>query len=257
MNKFCHFLSIVLLAGSLKAAGFPQFYYEIKDSKTQRQEFGRIMRPMIDKANAKTLQERAFVQNFFARYLPMQFRDIPKEDLVKLSQIRQKYRVESLFDLKSYENRIDTVPVSLALAQAAIESGWGKSRFVREANNIFGHWTWGSVGLVPLNRAEGKTHRIRIFKSLQDSVDGYVLNLNRHYAYRLFRKARQEAKEAGRLFTGLDAAKTMLYYSELREKYVQMLIKVIKENDFLRYDNWATAQQPLSLQPESGQSLDQ
>ncbi len=86
----------------------------------------------------------------------------------------------------------------LALVQGAIESGWGKSRFVREANNIFGHWTWGEVGLIPLGREEGKTHKIRIFRTMQSSVDAYILNLNRHYAYKSFRKARLKKREEGK-----------------------------------------------------------
>jgi Bax protein len=247
-------VGILLLVGGLEATGFPSSYYEISDNKAQRQAFGRIMRPMIEKANATILQERAFVQSFFSRYLPQFFRDIPSEDLRKLTQIREKYRIESLYDHRAYERRVDVIPASLALTQAAIESGWGKSRFVREANNIFGHWTWGEVGLIPENREEGKTHRIRIFKSLQDSVDAYVLNLNRHYAYKLFRDAREEARLNNERFNGLKAAQTMLYYSELREKYVEMLVKVIEENNFILYDNTGFRDQPL-LSPPLGNEL--
>jgi Bax protein len=238
-------LSVLFIAGSLEAAGFPQSYYEISGSKAQRQAFGRIMRPMIENANEEILQERAFIRSFFAKHLLQLFRNIPQNELRQLSKIREKYRIQNLYDYKAYDRRVDTIPISLALAQAAIESGWGKSRFVREANNIFGHWTWGSVGLIPQSREEGKTHRIRIFKSLQDSVDAYVLNLNRHYAYRLFREKRQEAKEKNKRFSGLEAAKTMLYYSELREKYVAMLVRVIDENNFLLYDNTKATVQPL------------
>lgn len=251
-------LAILLVVAGLEAAGFPDSYYKINDTKAQRQAFGRIMRPMIEKANAQILQERTFIQSFFKRYLPQFFRNIPGADLRQLSKIREKYRIQGLYDHQAYERRVDVIPVSLALAQAAIESGWGKSRFVRLANNIFGHWTWGNVGIIPENREEGKTHRIRIFKSLQDSVDGYVLNLNRHYAYRLFRQAREEARRNGEHFSGLEAAKTMLYYSELREKYVAMLEKVINENNFLLYDNSRSTIQPL-LSPllENGLKLDQ
>jgi len=251
-------LGILLIVSGLEATGFPPSYYEIKNSKAQRQAFGRIMRPMIEKANQNILQERAFVQGFFARHLSQFFRNIPRDELFKLSKIREKYRIQSLYDYRAYERKVDVVPISLALTQAAIESGWGKSRFVREANNIFGHWTWGDVGIIPENREEGKTHRIRIFKSLQDSVDAYILNLNRHYAYRLFRDARQKARESNEVFDGQEAAKTMIYYSEMREKYVKMLVKVINENNFLLYDRAYSISPPLlSLQPESGLRLDQ
>jgi len=247
-------LAILLTAGCLEATGFPESYYSISDSKAQRQAFGRIMRPMIENSNNDILQERAFVQSFFAKYLPKFFRNIPKDELGKLNQIREKYKIKTLYDHKAYERRVDTVPIGLALAQAAIESGWGKSRFVRQANNIFGHWTWGNVGIIPEGREEGKTHRIRIFESLQDSVDAYALNLNRHYAYKLFRDAREEARLNGEVFNGLKAAKTMLYYSEIREKYVAMLEKVIKENNFMLYDNEPPrVQPPLSPLLESEQ----
>lgn len=239
------FLSVLLFLGSLESSGFPESYYEISENKAQRQAFGLIMRPMIEKSNNNVLQERQFIQSFFARHLPQFFRDIPAHELRELSKIREKYRIQNLYDHKAYERRIDVIPVSLAMAQAAIESGWGKSRFVREANNIFGHWTWGDVGLIPQDREEGKTHRIRIFKSLQDSVDAYVLNLNRHYAYRVFREEREQSRVKGEHFSGLRAAKTMIYYSELREKYVAMLVKVIEENNFLLYDNFETTIQPL------------
>jgi len=218
------------------AAGFPQEYYAIKKSQEQREAFGKILRPLVEKTNKEILAERAFVKRFFQTYLPSSFREVPAEELLRLSQWRKKYRVESLFDRKEYLKRIDTIPISLALAQGAIESGWGKSRFVREANNIFGHWTWGERGLVPLNREEGKTHRIRIFDSLKESVEAYALNLNRHYAYEMFREERARAHQEHKAFGGTEAAKTMIYYSEIREKYVDMLSKAMQDNNFHLYD---------------------
>jgi len=125
----------------------------------------------------------------------------------------------------------------LALAQGAVESAWGKSRFVREANNIFGHWTYSENGLIPNNREEGKTHRIRIFNSLQDSVNAYVLNLNRNKAYKKFRQKRYQARVEGKKFDGLMGAKTMINYSGIREKYIKILISIIKKERLLKYDN--------------------
>jgi len=138
---------------------------------------------------------------------------------------------------KEFLQKINVVPASLAIAQGSIESAWGKSRFVRLANNVFGHWTWGEIGIIPARREEGKTHKIRIFSTLQKSVDAYMLNLNRHVAYEDFRKQRNMAIGEGRKFSGHDAAGTMLKYSELGEKYVKILQKVIKDNRLLYYDN--------------------
>jgi Bax protein len=245
--------SVITLALTLGAAGFPKEYYAIKNSKEQRQAFGRILRPMVEAVNQGILEGRAFVKDFFDTYLPYSFRDIPSEELLKLAGLRKKYRVEALYDKQAYLKRIDVIPISLALAQGALESGWGKSRFVREANNIFGHWTWGDVGLIPRNREEGKTHRIRIFKTLTGSVRAYALNLNRHYAYELFRNARENARDQGKVFGGFAAAETMLYYSEMREKYVKMLKKTMEDNHFPLYDK-ATVPQLLWPLSESAQS---
>jgi len=215
--------------------GFPTSYYEMS-GKSQKREFINILKPLIDKSNEKTMQERVFIENFFNQALSSAFRSLNPDDLKRLLSISKRYRVKNLFDRDMYLKRVDSVPVSLALVQGAIESGWGKSRFVREANNIFGHWTWGEVGLIPTGRKEGKTHKIRIFNTMQKSVDAYILNLNRHYAYKSFRDVRLQKREEGRLLTGYEAADTMINYSEIREKYVDMLHKMMKEHHLLYYD---------------------
>lgn len=117
-----------------------------------------------------------------------------------------------------------------------MESGWGKSRFAREANNLFGHWTYSGVGLIPQNRAIGKTHMIRIFSSLQKSVNSYMLNLNTNEAYTDFRNKRLEARNKGKNFTGIEATKTMVNYSELKYEYNRMLKEMIEQNNLQIYD---------------------
>ena len=223
--------SSVLLFGK----GFPDSYYKL-NGKAQKREFINILKPLIDKSNEKTMKERVFIENFFNKALLGGFRFLNPNDLKKLVIISKKYRVKNIFDRDTYLERVDSVPVPLSIVQGAIESGWGKSRFVREANNIFGHWTWGEVGLIPLGRTEGKTHKIRIFNTMQNSVDAYILNLNRHYAYKGFRKVRLQKREEGKIITGYEAADTMVNYSELRGKYVNMLHKMMKEHHLLYYD---------------------
>ncbi|MBN2964050.1 glucosaminidase domain-containing protein [Sulfurospirillum sp. T05] len=233
MRGLILWIMVALMAG---ATGFPESYYAITKSEEQKEAFGAILKPLVEKTNKEILAERAFVRQFFQTHLANAFRDVPEQELSRLATLRKKYRVEALYDREEYLRRIDIIPISLALAQGAIESGWGKSRFVREANNIFGHWTWGEKGLVPLNRAEGMTHRIRIFDSLKESVDAYALNLNRHYAYEMFREERARAHQQQKAFGGTEAAKTMIYYSEIREKYVEMLKKAMQDNGFHVYD---------------------
>lgn len=226
----------LMLAISFIFGKFDDEYYDIKNNTTQRQEFVRILKPLIDKANLQIQTERQFIVVFFAKAFLTSFRMLDKDDLKELIFLKNKYRIKLLFNKQEFLKRVDFVPVSLALGQAAIESGWGRSRFVREANNIFGHWTWGEKGLIPKNRDEDKTHKIRIFDTLQDSVNAYFLNLNRHFAYKNFRIKREKYRQKSKKFDGVEAAKTMANYSTKRDEYVNLLSKIILSNKFFYFD---------------------
>jgi len=218
------------------SSGFPYYYYDIKSSKLQKKEFFKIILPLVERSDAKVRKERRLVKNFFENAGKNSFREIDEISLARLIGLYKKYKIHNLFDKHEYLKKIDVVPISLAIAQAATESGWGKSRFVLEANNIFGEWTYSGKGIVPVDRAEGKTHTLRIFKTLQGSVNSYVLNLNRHKAYKNFRTKRENARKKGIVYNGLMAAKTMLNYSQRRGKYVRILKNIIKSNNLLYYD---------------------
>jgi len=228
--------SCLLLQSVLHAGGLSSEYYQIDDSAKQKEEFIRQMKILVDKSNEEIRKEREFITNFFAKAMPDAFRGLNQQNVGYLISLRNKYGVESLFDRDEYFKRIDVIPMSLALAQASLESGWGKSRFAREANNLFGHWTYSGVGLMPQNRTIGRTHMIRIFGSLQKSVNSYMLNLNTNDAYTLFRERRLIARNSGKAFTGIDAAKTMVNYSELKEEYNKMIKEMIEQNNLLIYD---------------------
>ncbi|SMC08755.1 glucosaminidase domain-containing protein [Nitratiruptor tergarcus] len=221
-------LLVMLTLFVYAADGLPNWYYSIKDVKLQKQKFFEILRPLVEKENKKILQQRAFVKRFFQEY-----RKNPLVDdalLQKLARLAKKYRIKELYNEQEYLKKIDTIPVSLVLAQAALESGWGKSRFAKEANNLFGEWTYGKHGLVPKQRTPGKKHKIRIFKTIEDSIASYMLNLNRHAAYKEFRMARYLAKKEGKKFDGLQAAMTMQRYSELGRRYNHLVTTIIKKN---------------------------
>jgi len=222
-------LFIVTFSMAAQYTKLPRWYYEIKDVKLQKEQFFSILRPLVEEENAKIKKERAFVKRFFEIYrtTPLIADD---RMIVRLGQIAKKYRIKNFYDEKEYLMKIDTIPVSLVLAQAALESGWGKSRFARMASNLFGEWTWGKQGIVPKERAPGKKHKIKIFKSLSDSIASYMLNLNRHRAYQEFRLARYMARKAGRKFSGLEAAMTMKRYSEIGHKYTRLVSSIIKKN---------------------------
>ncbi len=224
-------LLVMLVYGGEK---IPSWYYSIHDAVLQKEAFFRILHPLVEKENQKILQERAFVKKFFKNFEQNPL--IDGRDLAKLAQIAKKYRIKSLYNKDEYFEKIDTIPVSLVLAQAALESGWGKSRFAKIANNLFGEWTYGKNGIVPKNRAPGKHHRIRVFHTIEESVASYMLNLNRHPAYREFRLARVLAKKAGRKFDGLQAAMTMQRYSQLGRRYNHLVSSIIRKNRLHKFE---------------------
>jgi len=127
--------------------------------------------------------------------------------------------------------RVDVVPMSLALAQAAKESGWGTSRFAREANNLFGEWCFRpGCGIVPQNRLEGRKHEVEAFETPRDSVESYLRNLNTHDSYRSFRLERARLRKTGAGLSGVELAEQLAQYSERREEYIKDIKHLIQVN---------------------------
>ncbi len=143
--------------------------------------------------------------------------------------------------------RVNTVPVPLALAQAAKESGWGTSRFAREGNNLFGEWTWEpSAGIKPKDRPEGATHYVQAFDSLRASVRSYLNNLNTHFAYERFRTLRHRARGAGREMTPREMTAGLNRYSERGWAYVEEVREMIVSNQLHQIVDGATLERPTS-----------
>lgn len=231
-KKIALFFSALSL---LSGAGFPSDYYAIKTPAKQKVAFFEHLYPLIEKENIKIIEERNFVKKVFKKNI---FNiDVNSRDFLKLLKLKKRYKVKKLFNRDSYLRNICTVPPSLALAQAAIESGWGKSRFVKEANNIFGQWTYSGKGLIPGSREEGATHRIAVFKSLQASIAGYLFNINVGWAYSELRKVREKLKSEGKSPDSMMLAQGLIKYSQLKHKYVQMVKNMIKKNDLEKYDS--------------------
>jgi len=139
----------------------------------------------------------------------------------------RKYRTRSSAELLT---RVNVLPTSIMLAQAAIESSWGSSRFSTQANNLFGMWTWGQKGLVPAQRDAGKTHKIAIYDSILDSVRSYLLTINRVGAYAGLRRIRNQTMNPDAIVEGL------INYSQRKEYYVTALKELIKHNNLGDYD---------------------
>lgn len=134
--------------------------------------------------------------------------------------------------------RVAPVPNSLALAQAAVESGWGQSRFAKEGNALFGQWAWSAdAGIKPLDASNSRAV-IRSFATIYDSVFAYMHNLNTHYAYQDFRDVRAQSLADGKLPSGLSLARYLTAYAELGEKYVYTLQAMILHNRFDIYETY-------------------
>ena len=130
-------------------------------------------------------------------------------------------------DLSILKRRMDIVPVSLALAQAAKETGWGTSRFALKGNALFGQWTWSGEGLKPKNADEGKDHKVMKFHSLQLSVRAYLRNLNTHSTYKNLRKARTELRNQNKPLDSIILSKHLDKYAETGNKYIRSFDKKI------------------------------
>jgi Bax protein len=133
--------------------------------------------------------------------------------------------------------RVDIVPPSLALAQAANESAWGTSRFARLGNNYFGQWCFvEGCGLVPNSRESGKSHEVADFDSPQQSVERYMNNLNRHNAYKPLRQVRATLRNNGQPVTGYALAAGLGRYSERGADYIEELRAMMRQNELARHD---------------------
>ena len=210
------------------ARHIPAKHFELTGD-AQKQSFIKLVLPLILAANDELLQRREAVKA-----------SVQANDRNKLDQWAVLYRIDSenFDDFELAERllrRVDTIPVALALAQAAVESGWGTSRFAQQGNALFGQWAWTeSAGMRPL-AASNERAVVRSFGSLLESVRAYMHNLNTHQNYKRFRDARYrlkpqtEAVKASRLATYLDS------YAEIGQAYVKKLLAVMSSNNFDQY----------------------
>jgi len=196
----------------------------------RKAEFLDYLKPLIAAENRRVLSQRRRLQ-----YIATQA-ELTDVDAAWLARIAADYKVQHKEASKpvligSLLQRVDIVPVSLALAQAAKESAWGTSRFAVEANNFFGEWCFRpGCGLVPLARATDGKHEVEAFSSASASVGSYLRNLNTHGNYRSFRMAREALREAGDALSGLMLADELVGYSERREDYVEEVKHLIRVN---------------------------
>ncbi len=210
-------------------ANLPSDLGEIREVKLRKALFVRSVLPLILQVNEEILGERRRLwQIWYDRHMSESLRP---EDELWLAAMSEKYRSRR-GDVAELLQKIDIIPPSLAVAQAAEESGWGTSRFSREGNAIFGQWTFvaSDEGLVPEDRDEDADHRVRSFDNLLESARAYALNLNTHRAYREFRKRRAALRADGAQVEGLKLAVALGRYSERGQEYVKTLRAHIRTN---------------------------
>ncbi|MAZ04037.1 MAG: hypothetical protein CMN56_12975 [Sneathiella sp.] len=163
---------------------------------------------------------------------------LKENDRKWLQQLALRYREETI-DPEALMEKVDKIPVSIALAQAVEESGWGTSRFAREGNALFGQRVWSTGGgIVPEDRSEDETHEVRAFKSIAESIRSYAHNLNVHPAYEDFREARAWSRtESNTETSGLQLIDTLHGYSEKGQEYVDNLRTLIQTNNFQDFED--------------------
>ncbi len=206
--------------------------YEIKNisnSKERKDIFIKIVLPLVVKENNKIKIDR---KRLFTILNKNSNTDIEIKWLKKkFKQYGVRYN-----DLPTLKVRMDEIPVSLAIAQAAKETGWGTSRFALRGNALFGQWTWSGEGLKPKNAEEGEDHKVMKFHTLQLSVRAYLRNLNTHSSYKKFRKVRTELRNSEKPLDSLILSKQLDKYAETGSEYIEVLQKIIQQNNLKDFD---------------------
>jgi len=220
----------------------PNEIKKIENTKKRKEFFIQIVLPLVLQENNNIRLDR---KRLFSIINKSNNTNIEKKWLDKKYK---QYGVVSK-DLSILKIRMDEIPVSLAIAQAAKETGWGTSRFALEGNALFGQWTWSGEGLKPKDSDKNTGHKVMRFNVLQASVRAYQRNLNTHSSYQGFRKARAQLRDAGKSLDSLILSKFLDTYAETGEKYVEVLQQIIKQNNLKDFDDAKLL--PSSIELES------
>ena len=202
---------------------FPRDLETIQSTKLKKETFIQIVLPLIVAENERILEDRKKLKILSEKKFTT---DLEKQ---WLRQKLLEYKVKK-GDLKELLLRMDIIPTSIALAQAAKESGWGTSRFALEGNAIFGQWTWSGQGIAPLDRESNKNHKILKFPILRASVKAYQNNLNTHKSYKNFREKRLKLREKKKKIIGLELTETLNNYAQTGSEYTKILNQIIRQN---------------------------
>ena len=198
--------------------------------KEQKDAFIGMLLPLVLAANDEIVQRRQAIM-----------RAASNNDRTSLEKWARLYRIdisERSLDWVEDEllRRADAIPVSLALAQGAIESGWGTSRFALQGNALFGQWAWDqSAGLKPIEASNSRAV-VRSFPNLFGSVRAYMHNLNTHAQYARFRERRDLLRGRKRNDLGMQLSVFLDGYAEIGMAYVDKIQTIIRINDLGQYE---------------------
>ena len=207
----------------------PRDLDQIKTIKAKKETFLQIVLPLVVAENEKIETDR--------NYLLKVIRDNDSSE--KLQWLKRKFKEYKVKDgdINELIEKVDIVPTSIALAQAAKESGWGTSRFALEGNAIFGQWTWDGVGIEPLDKSDDQSHKILKFPILRASVKAYITNLNTHPSYKNFREKRLMLRQSNKALSGIDLIHELENYAETGKEYTRILEQIIEQNDLQEFES--------------------
>lgn len=218
---------------------FPDFG-AITNVTIKKQQFFDYLEDYVDEENQQLIEVRENLEPL----AEMAQREVPFSERERgwLSQLADSYDLDpaDLTDkelLSELMLRVDVIPVSLVLAQAANESAWGTSRFALEGNNLFGQWCFEEgCGLVPRRRASGATHEVKSFDSVAGAVSGYFNNINTNQSYEYLRELRADMREEQQQIDSMVLAFGLGRYSQRGDHYVDEVQNIIQQNDLHERD---------------------
>jgi len=209
-------------------------FESFSDTQARKEAFFSFLTNYVERQNYNIVKTRALLEPMWqvtrsgqrlsdVEYLIML--DIAEQYRLDAAELSERQVLQELME------RVDIIPTSLVLAQAANESAWGMSRFAREGNNIFGQWCFDTgCGLVPARRGKNATHEVKSFASIEESVNSYFLNLNTNSNYQDMREMRAQMRAQGRALDSMVLARGLTRYSQRGMAYVSELQDIIRVN---------------------------
>ena len=208
----------------------PNEIKQIENSKKRKNLFIQIILPLILEENSLILLDRKRLFSILNKN---------KNSKKEISWLNRKFKQYGVLnkDIPTLKVRMDIIPVSLAIAQAAKETGWGTSRFALEGNALFGQWTWSGDGIKPAGAESDTKHKVMKFKVLKASVRAYQRNLNTHSSYKNFRQLRAQLRDDNKQLDSLVLADQLDNYAETGKEYTKILKQIIKQNSLKDFDD--------------------